>query len=272
MRINIKKRVSFDFDSTLDLRVVQDYAFELIEKGYELWICTARFDNDEAFKRWGNKNWNEDLYEVAKSLNIPNERIIFCNMDLKSNVIGKDDKFLWHLDDCTIEVNNLNLDGQVPAILRAKHTHWKTQCNAILNGNSTLLWLDDFRNPYKSTNNWIEKYAPRWENRLDEVVWVKNYDEFTNWIVNNGLPFQIAFDHDLADSHYAPKEHWNDKYDAWLESQSITEKTGMDCAKWLVEYCMDYKKDLPLWVIQSANKAGAENIQGLLTSYLKNHG
>jgi hypothetical protein len=256
------RRVSFDFDSTLDMRVVQDYAFELIERGYEIWICTARFDNAEAFKRWGNKDWNADLFAVAKSLKIPDERIIFCNMALKSDVIDEDNEFLWHLDDCTVEVNNLNLDGHIPAILRAKDSYWKTQCNAILNKESTLLWLDDCRDPFDLSKNWLSNYAPRWINNLDDVVWVKSYKEFTNWILNNGLPNQIAFDHDLADRYY----------DNQTQQENVIwhEKTGLTCAKWLVEYCIDYKKDLPLWVCQSSNPAGAENINGLLTSYLKN--
>lgn len=258
-----KKRVSFDFDSTLDMRVVQDYAFELIERGYEVWICTARFDNDEALKRWGNKDWNADLFAVAKSLKIPNERIIFCNMELKSDIIDETNEFLWHLDDCTVEVNNLNLDGHIPAILRAKDSYWRTQCESILHKASTLLWLDDCRDPFDLDKKWLANYAPRWVDTLNDVVWVKSYKEFTNWIINNGLPYQIAFDHDLADRYY----------DNQTQQENVIwhEKTGMDCAKWLVEYCMDYKKELPSWVIQSANPVGAENIQGLLTSYLKNH-
>jgi len=266
--VELKKRVSFDFDSTLDMRVVQDYAFELIERGFEVWICTARFDNAEAFKRWGSKNWNEDLYAVAKSLKIPDERIIFCNMELKSDVIGKDNKFLWHLDDCTVEVNNLNLDGNIPAILRAKYNNWKQKCNQILNrsglsGTNILLWLDDVRDPFSVDNKWISKYAPEYFEVKNSVVWVKNYKEFTNWILNNGLPEKIAFDHDLADRYY----------DNQTQQENVIwhEKTGMDCAKWVVDYCIDYKQPLPLWVCQSANPVGAENINKLLTSYLKNH-
>jgi hypothetical protein len=45
------------------------------------------------------------------------------------------------------------------------------------------------------------------------------------------------------------------------------EKTGMDCAKWLVDYCMDNKKELPDFVVHSMNPAGAENIKQLLTQF-----
>ena len=43
--------------------------------------------------------------------------------------------------------------------------------------------------------------------------------------------------------------------------------TGYDCAKWLVEYCMDNDKDIPPYGIQSANPVGKENIDKLLKSY-----
>jgi hypothetical protein len=45
--------------------------------------------------------------------------------------------------------------------------------------------------------------------------------------------------------------------------------SGYDCAKWLVEYCMDNDLDLPNWIVQSANPVGKDNINGLLNNYLK---
>lgn len=41
-----------------------------------------------------------------------------------------------------------------------------------------LLWLDDLRNPAE----WIPSRYKGYE-----VVWTKNYDEFANWINENGL-------------------------------------------------------------------------------------
>ena len=35
-----------------------------------------------------------------------------------------------------------------------------------------------------------------------------------------------------------------------------TKKSGMDAARWLVDYCMDSDLDLPEWDIQSANPVG----------------
>ena len=128
-----------------------------------------------------------------------------------------------------------------------------------------LLWLDDSRNPFENDRQWLV-FAPFIG---DDVIWVKNYDEFVNWITENGLPDGIAFDHDLADEHNAPKEFQNEHYKDWLESQNFKEKTGMECAKWLVDYCLDNDVKLPLFSSQSGNPSGRENILGLLNNFKK---
>lgn len=114
------------------------------------------------------------------------------------------------------------------------------------------LYLDDIRvptNTYPTTNN-------------SEWAIVRNYDEFIKTIGNDGLPFLISFDHDLGDEHYvhgfAGKAPEYDKY---------SEKTGMECAKWLVEYCMDNNLSLPQFNVHSANPIGAENIRSYLESF-----
>jgi spore coat polysaccharide biosynthesis protein SpsF (cytidylyltransferase family) len=95
---------------------------------------------------------------------------------------------------------------------------------------------------------------------------VRNYDEFVSYITKNGLPDFISFDHDLSDEHYNPdmyngQEIYNKHY------AEFKEKTGMDCAKWLVDYCMDNKKELPDFVVHSMNPAGGENIKLLLDQF-----
>ena len=44
----------------------------------------------------------------------------------------------------------------------------------------------------------------------------------------------------------------------------IMENTGLDCAKWLVEYCLDNNTKLPDYIVHSANPAGKENIEKYL--------
>ncbi len=118
-----------------------------------------------------------------------------------------------------------------------------------------LIWLDDKRNPNEMIPDkaitWFEGYSPI---RECEIVWLKKYHEFVSWIEANGLPDAICFDHDLSDIH--------------INKSTYKEKHGMDCAKWLVEYCLDNKKELPLYSIQSSNTCGRDNIDGLFKSFI----
>lgn len=121
-----------------------------------------------------------------------------------------------------------------------------------------LLFLDDCRDPFDQEVDWLV-FSPI--GRDVEVIWVKSYDEFTEWIISNNLPQGICFDHDLADEHY---DYFSDE----LEGDYI-EKTGLDCAKWLIEYCYENKLNIPPYAIQSANSVGRENIDSLLKNYIK---
>lgn len=128
-----------------------------------------------------------------------------------------------------------------------------------------LLWLDDVRNPHE--DNWLV-FSPIVLEDISEVIWVKSYTEFVNWIKFNGLPDAICFDHDLGmDVALNARAKGMSK----RESRKLKQKemTGMDCAKWLVDYCIDNKLTLPLYNIQSANPVGKENIDGLLKGFIK---
>lgn len=110
-----------------------------------------------------------------------------------------------------------------------------------------LLWLDDIRDPFKNDSEWLT-FSPIL--RPYKVIWVKNYDEFISWIKLNKLPDAICFDHDLG---------W-DKNDNEM-------KSGFDCAKWLIDYCIDNDLDIPEYAIQSANPVGKDNISSIIESY-----
>lgn len=134
-----------------------------------------------------------------------------------------------------------------------------------------LLFLDDYRNPFitlEDGSSWLV-FSPI--PQPFEVIWVKSYNEFVAWITSNGLPDAVLYDHDLADEHYAPKEIWDKPHEVQKRMESFTEKTGYDCAKWIVEYCMDNNLKLPLYNIQSANPVGKANIDGLFKSFLKHN-
>ena len=117
------------------------------------------------------------------------------------------------------------------------------------------LYLDDIR---------IPQNIP-----LDHEPWtiVRSYNDFVAYIKENGLPSLISFDHDLADEHYRLEfEEWS----YTPERMDMGERTGYDCAKWLVEYCMDNNLKMCQFTVHSANPAGAQNILGLLNNFRKN--
>jgi hypothetical protein len=128
-----------------------------------------------------------------------------------------------------------------------------------------ILWLDDLRNPFLD----LEGKVPDVDGST--LIWVLNYHEFTMWIEKNGLPDIISFDHDLASEHYTPEHLWTDYQlsKEYQDAQSYKEKTGLDCAKWLFDYCQNNDKDLPEYYIHSANPVGADNIYYYLSNFSK---
>jgi hypothetical protein len=132
----------------------------------------------------------------------------------------------------------------------------------------TLLWLDDYRNPMEGS--WLV-FSPITLENID-VHWVKSYQQFIDWIKSNGLPNAICFDHDLGlEVAINARSKGISKRKSRLLKQE--EKTGYDAAKWLIDYCINNKKKLPLYNIQSANPIGKENIDKLLKNFInyQNH-
>ncbi len=129
---------------------------------------------------------------------------------------------------------------------------------------AVYLFLDDIREPehafdYTNQKMFIER---QWHV-------VRNYNDFIAWIEKNGLPTFISFDHDLADSHYTPEPLWTDyeKSKEWQDAQVHAEKTGYECAKWLVDYCLKNGLKCPEYYCHSMNPVGKDKIVGLLRSF-----
>jgi len=116
--------------------------------------------------------------------------------------------------------------------------------------NKYKIYLDDVRTPID----------PTW-------VVVRSYDEFVKKVTEIGLENieLISLDHDLGDS--AMEEwHKNVYHNFQLNYDNITEKTGYDCAKWLVEQWMDKKPMVDVYT-HSANAIGSANIMGYINNY-----
>lgn len=114
----------------------------------------------------------------------------------------------------------------------------------------TKIYLDDVRTPVDNT--WTA---------------VRNYEEFISMITSIGLENIeiISLDHDLGDS--AMKEWLHGVVRNYqINYDNITEKTGMDCAKWLVRQWMDGAPVVDV-VVHSANAIGSANMMGYINNY-----
>jgi len=123
-------KVSFDFDGTLATPEVQEYALELINQGIEVWIVTARYDENHKHRYLPNPTL-EDLWEVADRLVIPRDRVRFMNMVPKHEYLHHS-KFLWHLDDCDIEHENAIVAKCAVPYIHVHDPLWKEKCDWYL--------------------------------------------------------------------------------------------------------------------------------------------
>lgn len=99
----------------------------------------------------------------------------------------------------------------------------------------------------------------------------RSYDEFVKAVDDIGLENieTISLDHDLGDT--AIREYFkNTSKNYIIDYNNIHEKTGYDCAKWIVNKSMEDEIVLPTITVHSANPVGAANIMGYINNYLKN--
>ena len=123
-------KVSFDFDSTLSRKCVQDYAQELIFRGFEVHIVTSRFEK-AALNRSNSYN-NADLFGVAERLGIPKERIHFTNGANKSWFFKENPDFLFHLDNDFLELEDIQRISKIKAISCWTNPNWIKKCARVI--------------------------------------------------------------------------------------------------------------------------------------------
>jgi hypothetical protein len=78
-------------------------------------------------------------------------------------------------------------------------------------------------------------------------------------INKEGLPKIISFDNDLADEHYQAYIKYK-QTGLNIDNLKFTEKTGYDCACFVVDYCLNNRLDLPEYYVHSMNPVGKSNI------------
>ena len=117
--------------------------------------------------------------------------------------------------------------------------------------NKVNIYLDDVRTPVNA----------------EDWVIVRNFDEFTSKIEEVGLDNiqLISLDHDL-DKSAMVEWLFGAVRNYTIDYSKIKEKTGYDCAKWLVE---QWKNGAPVVKVQthSANAIGSANIMGYINNY-----
>ena len=121
------------------------------------------------------------------------------------------------------------------------------------------LFLDDNRDVH-----WIYPEG----HELNSGKWrvARNYNEFVKIILFHGLPKFVSFDHDLSECAVKECLRAIDKNDEYNYNR-VFEKTGLDCAKYLIEYCQKNSLTLPEYKVHSANPLGTENIKAILKRF-----
>ncbi len=98
---------------------------------------------------------------------------------------------------------------------------------------------------FSAAEIWLDDVRPR-----PDRFWIhlRSYEDFAAYISAYGLPARISFDHDLGDG-----------------------ESGYDCAKLLVDYCLDHSLPLPQYTVHIQNPVGRENIEKLFLNFKKHH-
>lgn len=126
-------KISFDFDGTLARKDIQQFAKELINEGHDVWIVTSRCATEPALEKgwhWVEKQ-NQELYDVAKEVGIPREKIVFTeHVDKIVYLEGKG--FIFHIDDDPDELWEIVKSGDPCKVVNAEHSDWLVHCKEIL--------------------------------------------------------------------------------------------------------------------------------------------
>jgi hypothetical protein len=144
--------------------------------------------------------------------------------------------------------------------------------------NKCKIYLDDFRVPLNGAHDPMPEYG--------DWILVKNYQEFVGVVSAKGLNniAVISLDHDLDES--AMREYYNNVSPNYtLDYNNIVEKTGLDCAKWLISSYYEKSQTsqgrsekrksgitFPQIYVHSANPIGSANIMGYINNFFMNEG
>ena len=115
------------------------------------------------------------------------------------------------------------------------------------------LLLDDIRDPVHIKQ---AMHGDHWEDFPSHYTWVvvRSHKEFVETILRLGLPRRVSLDHDLSYEDQNKTDY-----------STFKELTGLDCAKWLADYCYTNNFDIPDFYVHSFNPVGRMDIANYLT-------
>lgn len=97
---------------------------------------------------------------------------------------------------------------------------------------------------------------------------VRSYDEFVGYVETYGIPHVISFDNDL--DPLSEVATYDDMQATGIyDSDRLKQKTGVDCANWLVEYCVKTQSPIPRYYVHSANSLARPIIREILNNAKK---
>jgi hypothetical protein len=122
------KKISIDFDETLDHEIVQTLVKKMIDDGHDVHIVTSRSKDH----MWHIEIWNNDVYDIANKLGISYDKIHFTSYVPKFIFFSESDNqdFYFHLDNDELEIEEINKHTKVKGILFDEN--WESNIKKLL--------------------------------------------------------------------------------------------------------------------------------------------
>lgn len=206
----------------------------------DFWICI----NNNKKDNW--LSFNEiSPYEKDREVCFELDSIVFNKLETNCSFFHENFGFL----DQELLIIDLTPMKSIYLDLYVWGNQLTQKINQIMNQNNSTIWnlfLDDQCVP---DSDGIIIRKPEVIDPSRTYISFTNVADSISYILKNGLPTFISFDHDLADKNVS----------------------GYNLAKFIVEYdmqfhCMPNEFD---YQVHSANPIGTQNIIGLFSSYLK---
>lgn len=126
------------------------------------------------------------------------------------------------------------------------------------------LFLDDMRFP-EDAYLYDEKMTLLQGSGIPYNKWdvVRSYDEFVNYISNNGIPDVVSFDNDL-DPFQETKEERDMCVLGLYDFERLPNKTGCHCAQYLANECVSKKHNIPEYYIHTMNSLARPIIKRIM--------